>query len=132
MCLSCSDSSVIRIFKRTAGSLRGRLSSHRLESLDLRFSRLLQRLRQLADDRTVRFFQAAPAPPHEVETLTYENLMHGESHGVEISANWKVTDRWQLSPGLAFEELHLHTDPESQDQQQCPFGRATIPHTWRR
>ncbi len=73
------------------------------------------------------FSEAAPAPLHEVETLTYENLMYGESHGVEISANWKVTDRWQLSPGLAFEELHLHTDPESQDQQTVPFVQGNNP-----
>lgn len=73
------------------------------------------------------FIEAAPAPPLEVETLTYGNLMYGESHGVEISANWKATDRWQLSPGFAFEELHLHTDPQSQDEQTVPFVQGNNP-----
>jgi outer membrane receptor protein involved in Fe transport len=53
--------------------------------------------------------------------------MHGESHGVEISANWKVTDRWQLSPGFALEELHLHTDPQSQDGMTVPFVQGNTP-----
>ncbi|MGB2624289.1 MAG: TonB-dependent receptor [Candidatus Acidiferrum sp.] len=73
------------------------------------------------------FFESAPAPPHEVETLTYGNLMHGESHGFEASAKWKVTDRWQLSPGLALEELHLHTYPQSQDEQTVPFVQGNDP-----
>jgi iron complex outermembrane recepter protein len=73
------------------------------------------------------FFEATPAPPHEVETLTYGNLMHGESHGFEVAANWKVTERWQLSPGFAFDEIHLHTDAQSQDQQTVPFVQGNAP-----
>jgi iron complex outermembrane receptor protein len=73
------------------------------------------------------FFEAAPAAPHEVETLTYGNLMHGESHGIEMSANWKVTDRWELSPGFALEGIHLHTDPQSQDQQTVSFVQGNTP-----
>jgi iron complex outermembrane recepter protein len=73
------------------------------------------------------FFEVTPAPPHEVETLTYGNLMHGESHGFEVAANWKVTERWQLSPGFAFDEIHLHTDPQSQDQQTVPFVQGNAP-----
>jgi iron complex outermembrane recepter protein len=73
------------------------------------------------------FFEAAPAPPHEVESVTYGNLMHGESHGIEMSANWKVTDGWELSPGFALEGLHLHTDPQSQDQQTVLFIQGNTP-----
>ena len=73
------------------------------------------------------FLEDEPGPPHEVETLTYGNLMHGESHGLEVAANWKVTDRWQLSPGFAFDEIHLHTDPKSQDQQTVLFVQGNTP-----
>jgi iron complex outermembrane recepter protein len=75
----------------------------------------------------VTFLESTPAPPHEVDTLTYGNLMHGESHGLELSANWKVTDHWQLSPGFAFDEIHLHTAPASQDQQTVPFVQGNTP-----
>jgi iron complex outermembrane receptor protein len=61
------------------------------------------------------FFENAPAPPHIVLPFTFKNLMHGESHGIEIAANWKLTDRWTLSPGFAFEQIHMHLDRLSQD-----------------
>ena len=41
--------------------------------------------------------------------------MHGEAHGFEIAANWKATGRWTLSPGYAFEQIHMHLDPTSKD-----------------
>jgi iron complex outermembrane receptor protein len=29
--------------------------------------------------------------------------------------NWKATARWTLRPGYAFEQIHMHLDPMSQD-----------------
>lgn len=74
------------------------------------------------------FFQNTPAPPHEVDTFTYENLMYGETSGIEIAANWKVTPRWTISPGYALEELHLHTKPTSQDTITPFFMENGSPH----
>ena len=76
---------------------------------------------------SVSFFELTPVPPHEVETLTYGNLMYGESHGLEASANWQVTDRWSLSPGFAFEQTHLHTDPTSLDQTAVAYVKGNTP-----
>jgi iron complex outermembrane recepter protein len=42
---------------------------------------------------------------------TLGNDLHGTTSGVELSANWKVTDRWTLSPGYSFLEMHIHGDP---------------------
>jgi iron complex outermembrane receptor protein len=61
------------------------------------------------------FFETTPAPAHLVLPVTYENLMHGEAHGFEASVNWKPTGRWTLSPGYAFEQIHMHLDPTSKD-----------------
>jgi iron complex outermembrane recepter protein len=61
------------------------------------------------------FFESTPAPPHLVFPLTYENLMHGHAPGFEAAVNWKATDRWMLSPGYAFEQIHMHLDPTSHD-----------------
>lgn len=73
------------------------------------------------------FFENSPAPPHLVLPMTYQNLMHGEAHGVEISANWKVTNRWTLSPGYAFERVHMHLDPRSTDTAAVPDDEGTSP-----
>jgi iron complex outermembrane receptor protein len=74
------------------------------------------------------FFESTPLPSHTVLPLIYENLLYGETHGIEISTNWKISDRWMLSPGYAFEQLHMHTDPTSMDVQTVPFIQGGTPH----
>ncbi len=74
------------------------------------------------------FAEATPAPAHMVFPLIYENLMRGAAYGLEIAANVKVTDRWTLSPGYAFEQIHMQTGPPSQDTQTVPFVEGAAPH----
>jgi len=76
---------------------------------------------------TGSFFEITPPPAHEVQTLTYENLMHGETHGIEITTNWQVTDRWSISTGFAPAREHMHTDPKSADTQTVPFLEGNAP-----
>jgi iron complex outermembrane receptor protein len=61
------------------------------------------------------FFATTPAPAHLVVPISYANLLHGEAHGLETAVNWKVTDRWTLSPGYAFEQIHTHVAAASTD-----------------
>jgi len=73
------------------------------------------------------FFENTPAPPHLVMPITYENLMHGEAHGIEFAANWKVTNRWTLSPGYGFERLHMRVAPTSQDTTSAAEAEGSTP-----
>lgn len=73
------------------------------------------------------FFESAPAPPHLVQPFIFGNLMHGEAHGLELAANWKVTDRWMLSPGYAFEQVHLHLDAASHDTSSVRQEEGSSP-----
>jgi iron complex outermembrane recepter protein len=73
------------------------------------------------------FFVSTPAPPHTVLPLVYANLMHGESHGAEIAANWKVAKRWTLNPGYAFQQIHMHLDPTSQDTTSVSGAQGSSP-----
>lgn len=73
------------------------------------------------------FEETNPPPAHLVQPFTYENLLYGETHGIEAAANWKVTNRWTISPGYAFEQIHMHTDPTSQDTQSGPFIEGASP-----
>jgi iron complex outermembrane receptor protein len=61
------------------------------------------------------FFQPDPAPARWILPITWGNGMHGVTYGAEVSADWRVTDRWTLSPGYAFLEMHLDTYPGSTD-----------------
>ena len=55
------------------------------------------------------------APVHLLVPSTLGNGLHGETHGLELFANWKVTSFWTLSPGYAFLSMHLHPFAGSQD-----------------
>jgi iron complex outermembrane receptor protein len=74
------------------------------------------------------FAEATPLPAHQVLPLIYENLMDGAAYGLEIAANIRATDRWTLAPGYAFERIHMHTFPASQDTQTGPFVEGAAPH----
>lgn len=73
------------------------------------------------------FLQATPPPPVLVLPYEFRNEMQGEAHGFEMFANWKATSRWTLSPGYAFERLHMHLDPASHDTLLFPDAEGGSP-----
>lgn len=74
-------------------------------------------------------FETTPPPPHLLIPSIYENLMHGETQGLEIAANWKVSDRWTLSPGYSFEQIHMHLDPSSEDTGSVAAAQGSSPES---
>ena len=73
------------------------------------------------------FLESTPLPVHIVQPFTNKNLMHGEGHGLEVFANWKVSSRWTLSPGFAFEEIHMHLAPTSRDTGSVDDSEGSNP-----
>jgi iron complex outermembrane recepter protein len=65
--------------------------------------------------------------PHLVLPLVTMNLMHGETHGFEVAVNWKATRRWTLNPGYAFEQIHMHLAPASQDTSSVSEAQGSSP-----
>ncbi len=74
------------------------------------------------------FVELNPPPPHLNVPIVFANQMHGETHGFETAVNWKIIDRWTLSPGYAFERIHLHTSPTSQDTGSVSTTEGNSPH----
>jgi iron complex outermembrane receptor protein len=74
------------------------------------------------------FLEFAPPPVHLVLPLQIQNTMYGETHGLEISTNWKPTRRWSLTPSYAFERTHMHLNDGTPDPQSKlgPEGRSPI------
>jgi iron complex outermembrane receptor protein len=81
---------------------------------------------QKTSEPSTPFLVTTPSP-HLVLPLIDENLMHGETSGAEIAVNWKVTRRWNLSPGYAFEQIHMHLAPTSQDTTSVSGAQGSSP-----
>jgi iron complex outermembrane receptor protein len=59
--------------------------------------------------------ETSPAPTHLLVPSYFSNGLYGETHGLELFANWKVASFWTLSPGYSFFSMHLHPFAGSQD-----------------
>ena len=90
---------------------RGRLSSR--FSLDVAaFFSFYNHLE--TDEPRSPYLIPGAAAPVLVVPLMFDNLGHARSHGVEVFANWNVTNRWKLSPG--FSTFHLTTGIRADSQ----------------
>ena len=78
------------------------------------------------------FLEVTPVPPHLVLPVVAENLMYGETHGVEISAKWKVATRWTITPAYSFERINLRLAPGSLDTTSVAAGEGDSPQNWAR
>ncbi len=72
--------------------------------------------------------EAEPPPEHVLLPMTFANLIHGETHGIELFANVKLARRWTLSPGYAFLTMHLHRDAASTDFTTGPQAEGGNPN----
>jgi iron complex outermembrane recepter protein len=73
------------------------------------------------------FLSATPAPLHLVLPMTWENKMHGTTQGIELSANWRVAERWTLSPAYSLLQMRLRMDADSQDTSTLPNIEGSSP-----
>ncbi|MGD0404235.1 MAG: TonB-dependent receptor [Candidatus Acidiferrales bacterium] len=67
-------------------------------------------------------------PPLLIHSETFGNALHGTTSGAELAANWKVNDRWTLSPGYSFLVMHLHGEAgDPQDTASVTSIQGTNP-----
>ena len=73
------------------------------------------------------YLEANPPPLHLVVPSFFGNMLYGETHGLEVSANWRLAEHWTLSPGYAFLAMHLHRDATSQDTTTVAGTEGSVP-----
>lgn len=60
-------------------------------------------------------FEPLPLPAHlMIPTLT-QSLMMADTHGIEVSANWRPRSDWRMSMGYAWMKMNAYLDPTSGD-----------------
>jgi iron complex outermembrane receptor protein len=83
---------------------------------------------QNTDEPEPIFVETTPQPTHLVLPTILENLSHGEAHGAELSAKWKVNDRWTVDGSYDFERIHMHRSAGSLDFASGPSTEGSTPH----
>ena len=71
--------------------------------------------------------EMTPAPPHLLIPTTFGNNLYGETHGIEVFANWKAASHWTLSPGYAYFSMHLHPFAGSLDTTTAQGTEGSTP-----
>lgn len=74
------------------------------------------------------FLESGSSPSYLVIPNTFYNLAHGETHGLEMFANWKLSNHWSLSPGYTFLTAHIHRDPSSDDLTTARATQGNSPN----
>jgi iron complex outermembrane receptor protein len=73
------------------------------------------------------FIEPGSIPPLLVIPKLLDNKLHGTTDGVEAFIKWKVANRWTLSPGYSFLQMHLHSDPTSLDTTSVVDAEGSNP-----
>jgi len=73
------------------------------------------------------FIAPGSVPPVLVIPKLLDNKLRGTTDGVEAFIKWKVANRWTLSPGYSFLQMHLHSDPTSLDTTSVVDAEGSNP-----
>ena len=71
--------------------------------------------------------ETTPAPIHLLIPTMEGNGVYGETHGIEVFANWKAASHWTLSPGYAYFAMHLHRFSGSLDTTTAQGTEGSTP-----
>ncbi|MEW8052340.1 MAG: TonB-dependent receptor, partial [Candidatus Thiodiazotropha sp.] len=78
------------------------------------------------DDLTT--FEMLPPPFPGITLISLDNRMSGKSYGLELVANWTVTDRWQIKMSHAWLKVDLQNDSTSNDTTSAETTDITPEH----
>lgn len=76
--------------------------------------------------RSLEITSFSPGPPPTVSAYLANNL-YGDTYGTELSATWRVTDRWRLQPAYTFLKMNLHAHAGSTDTSSAPETEGENP-----
>jgi iron complex outermembrane receptor protein len=54
-------------------------------------------------------------PQYLAQPIVLDNMMDGETYGIEMAADWRPRDWWRLQTGYTFLQMKLHKDAENND-----------------
>ena len=73
------------------------------------------------------FLEVDPSPLHIVIPTEFDNLMDGETYGLEIAVNYSVNEHWKLAASYTYLQIQLHPDDSSMATDP-ELEEGTSPH----
>ena len=73
------------------------------------------------------FFETNPPPLHLVLPTNIMSNISGETHGIEVFSQLRVTSFWNVSIGYSLFEIHLHASQDSQDFTTANDSEGSTP-----
>lgn len=73
------------------------------------------------------FVEGLPAFPRVIVPLQFDNQLHGNSHGVEISADVRPTTRWRWTAAYSLLRMQLTPDAPGADASQEAIWEGSSP-----
>lgn len=71
--------------------------------------------------------ETTPPPPRLILPVTFANTLHGNSHGAEVTLDWRTTTWLRSTANYSYLRIQLTRDPGSQDVSQERRGEGQSP-----
>jgi iron complex outermembrane receptor protein len=82
----------------------------------------------LSTELLTAFVETTPPPPRLILPVTFANGLHGNSHGVELTLDWRTTPWLRMTASYAYLDIQLTKDPGSNDVSQERRGEGLSPN----
>jgi iron complex outermembrane receptor protein len=74
------------------------------------------------------FVETTPPPPRVILPVMFRNGLHGNSHGVEVTGDYRPVSWWRWTGNYSLVRIQMTRDPGSTDVQELRYERQTPQH----
>jgi iron complex outermembrane receptor protein len=82
----------------------------------------------LSTELLTPFVQTSPPPSRVILPVMFRNGLHGNSHGVEVTADYRPVSWWRWVGNYSLVRIQMTRDPGSTDVQELRYERQTPQH----
>jgi iron complex outermembrane receptor protein len=74
------------------------------------------------------FVETTPPPSRVILPVMFRNGLHGNSHGLEVTGDYRPVSWWRWTGNYSFIRIQMTRDPGSTDVQELRYERQTPRH----
>jgi iron complex outermembrane receptor protein len=82
----------------------------------------------LSTELLTPFVETTPPPSRVILPVMFRNGLHGNSHGVEVTGDYRPVSWWRWTGNYSLVRIQMTRDPGSTDVQELRYERQTPQH----